>query len=151
MEIHRAGPDFRADKRLPLGFGILASIHLPHGISHGETFFDTEPHFPCFALFLDSSHSLILKRKATITAVAPKPKSTELLHKSEMKGIAGERNAGNEMAGPMQEFVRIGIANFLRTEKQRNEMPLFSEATGFQSVPYGPITAQDERTLVTIF
>jgi hypothetical protein len=137
---------------LPLGFGILASIHLPHGVSYGNAFFDTEPHFPCFALFLDSSNSLILKQKVTITEVA-KPQSrwfrfSKKFRMLKGKGLKGKEVARNEMPAPMQEFVRIGIANFLRTEEQRK---MTRGIHTWPGLPYGPITAQNERTVVTIY
>jgi hypothetical protein len=93
----------------------------------GETFFDVQPHFPCFALFLDSSNALALQ---------PTGKT-------------------------QHEYTRIGIAKFLRTQKQRAENPIPSWELGtniyndaeegdISSVPWGPITESDERVLITI-
>jgi hypothetical protein len=45
----------------PLGDGVLVELHIDHTVSIGEVYFDIQPHFPCFALFLDSSNSLVLK------------------------------------------------------------------------------------------
>lgn len=59
-EILQADASFQPDPQDPLGFGVLSQLHLPHGISYGEAFFDLEPHFPCSALFLDTSNALLL-------------------------------------------------------------------------------------------
>ena|SRR6266498_2622595 len=55
--------DERVAPQLRLGSkdGTPVEIHLDHGVSIGVAFFDTEVHFPSFALFLDVSQSLILK------------------------------------------------------------------------------------------
>ena len=106
---------------------MLTELHLDHDVSLGETFFDVQPHFPCFALFLDSSNALVLKPTET----------TE------------------------HEYIRIGIAKFLRTQEQRIENPMPSlelavniyrdaEESDISKVPWGPITESDARVLVTI-
>ena len=125
--IHEASPSHSYDKSEPLGFGLLTEVHLDHGVSMGETFFDVQPYFPCYALFLDSSNALVLKQ------------------------------TGN----PQGEYTRIGIAKFLRTQKQRLENPMPSVASVsslyidggesvFSKVPWGPITDSDARLLVTV-
>lgn len=111
-----ADPNYKPDKQLPLGLGVLVELHLDHGVSMGNAFFDTGSHFPCFALFFDSSNALILTPNA--------------------------RNA--------DDYVRIGIANFLRTDHQRSTRPMYSESTGTVRVPYGPITVDDARVIVTV-
>jgi len=83
----------------------------------GEAYFDFEPYFPCFGLFLDPQNALILKK-------------TE--------------NAEDE-------YTRIGIAKFLRTQSQREAEPFFQlEPFRLRYVPWGPMTENDERVLVTI-
>lgn len=114
--MHIADPNHKPDKQLPLGLGVLVELHLDHGVSMGNAFFDTVSHFPCFALFFDSSNALVLTLKAP--------------------------NA--------EEYVRIGIANFLRTKHQRSTRPMYSESTGIVRVPYGPIHADDARVTVTV-
>lgn len=110
-----------------LGFGVRTEIHLPHGVSFGEAFFDVQPYFPSFVLFLDSSNCLVLKR------------------------------TGNAE----QEYRRIGIARFLRTSRQRAEIPTPTVALDNNSlkelaagdgydVPLGPITGDYEHTSITI-
>jgi hypothetical protein len=61
VEIFRAGP-YIIDRSEPLGFGNLVELHLNHGLSLGEAYFDFEAWFPCFGLFLDSQNALILKK-----------------------------------------------------------------------------------------
>jgi hypothetical protein len=61
IEIHQADSGYKFDKTEPLGLGTLVEIHLNHDISMGEAYFDVQPHFPCFGLFLDPSNCLILK------------------------------------------------------------------------------------------
>jgi hypothetical protein len=47
--------------------------------------------------------------------------------------------------GKPDEYVRIGIAKFLRTEHQRKTEPMLRDGrSGFQMVPYGPMM-KDER------
>jgi hypothetical protein len=90
---------------------------LDHGVSTGFALFDVEAYFPSFALFLDSSHSLILK---------PTGKAEN-------------------------EYGRIGIANFLRTDRQQATKPYITlEPLKPENVSFGPITNQDARTFVTI-
>jgi hypothetical protein len=83
----------------------------------GRVHFDIQPQFPCFALFLDSSNSLVLKP------------------------------TGNAE----DEYVRIGIAKFLRTRKQQEIKPLdIKKTSGPQRVPWGPITDTHARAFVKI-
>jgi hypothetical protein len=52
--------------------------------------------------------------------------------------------------GKLDEYTRIGIAKFLRTEHQREtEHMLGKDRSGFQKVPYGPIT-KDKVSEITI-
>ena len=44
-----------------LGAHIPVELHRDHGVSKGIAFFDTEPQFPCLALFLDYCCALLLK------------------------------------------------------------------------------------------
>lgn len=44
---------------------IPVELHRDHGISKGKAFFDTEPQFPCSALFLDHHCALLLKSGAS--------------------------------------------------------------------------------------
>jgi hypothetical protein len=112
----RAGP-YIIDSTEPLGLGNLVELRLDHGLSLGEAYFDLEPDFTCFGLFLDSQNALILKKK------------------------------GN----PKSEFARVGIAKFLRTKSQREAEPFFEPGTiQPRHVPWGPMTENDERTMVTI-
>lgn len=46
----------------PLYHGTPVEIHFAHGIAKGAAFFDDQPYFPCFALFLDITSSLVLKK-----------------------------------------------------------------------------------------
>lgn len=59
-QILQADPDFQPSPCDPLGFGVISQLHLPHGISYGEAFFDLEPQYPCSALFLDPANALLL-------------------------------------------------------------------------------------------
>jgi len=43
--------------------GLPVEIYLDHGTSTGIACFDIEAYFPCFAMFLDCSNSLILRKK----------------------------------------------------------------------------------------
>ncbi len=113
-----------------IGHGVLSEIRLIDGVSLGDAFFDAQPCFPCHALFLDSSNALVLKETG--------------------------KGAG--------EFRRVGIAKFLRTARQRADQPLPRNETfksditslltlaecGLPMPPWGPITANDARTTVTI-
>ena len=48
-------------------------------------------------------------------------------------------------------YLRIGVAKFLRTEKQRGRVPMVSvPPRRFNRVPFGPISAEDETAVVTI-
>jgi len=53
--------------------------------------------------------------------------------------------------GKPDEYVRIGIAKFLRTEHQRNTEPIWpDDGSGLRMVPYGPMMKNDlsEVTIV---
>jgi hypothetical protein len=104
----------------PLGFGVLVKISVGGDTSHGTAHFDLaadEPHFPCSALFLDSSNALILRRKAEQREV----------------------------------YTRIGCGKFLRTESQRRASPLFTTVTSERTVPYGPISDDCPKAVVTVY
>jgi hypothetical protein len=47
----------------PLYHGTPVEIQFEHGVAKGAAFFDYQPHFPCFALFLDPTYSLVLKAR----------------------------------------------------------------------------------------
>jgi hypothetical protein len=84
----------------------------------GGAYFDFHPQFPCFALFLDPSNSLIL---------SPTGKAED-------------------------EYTRIGIAKFLRTQNQRTTEPFIIQGENMRvgNVPWGPITDKDARAFVKI-
>ena len=70
---HRATPapnddseEWSTDEINRSAFGYLSAhipveLHRDHGVSKGKAFFDTEPQFPCSALFLDHHCALLLK------------------------------------------------------------------------------------------
>jgi hypothetical protein len=56
-------PNDPEDKLQPtdehLVLGQLVQLNLSHGVSKGEVYFDFDPVFPCFAIFLDSQYCLL--------------------------------------------------------------------------------------------
>jgi hypothetical protein len=115
------------DKNEPLGFGVLTELHLSHGVSLGETFFDVRPHFPCFALFLDSSNALVLQRAGMTQNEYGRIGIAKFLR-------THEQRAKNPL--PSRE---LGVSVY-------ND----AEESIVSTVPWGPISESDEEALITI-
>lgn len=49
-----------------------------------------------------------------------------------------------------QNFVRIGVAKFLRTHSQRAALPMNAENIIERIIPYGPIGPQHPKAIVTV-
>lgn len=88
-------------------------------VSRGFAIFDRGPVLPCFALFLDSESSLLLKRSEY----------------------------------DFDEFQRIGIAKFSRTESQQDclaKETLSDAWTVSEESSWGPIDVMENPVTVTI-
>lgn len=55
------------------------------------------------------------------------------------------------MGNSANVYTRVGVANFLRTQSQREAAPIISKFDGLQFVPFGPMSDIDQDlVLVTI-
>lgn len=140
IEIKRSPPNFNPDPTDPIGFGVIAKLDLSHGESVGEAYFDVEPVFPCFALFVDSSNALILQPREAAIRQSPRPRVPS-------GRDAQPQGADQDLEGA---YVRIGIAKFLRTQSQREQESLLSLEAEFTRQPFGPIRPGDEKAVVTV-
>lgn len=173
LPIRLANPDTKVDRKLPLAFGTLCAMPTLSGLSHGEVYFDLEStdgedeylytrdanqtslsseealerieegrYYPYCGLFLDPSHCLVLR-----------PVSSDISFRMYSPGAPSE---GFEELLPT--FERVGVGNFLRTERQvkatTNKDP-GTRAVGDSYVftkgfKYGPIDETYRRIAVII-
>lgn len=125
--MNKAAPNTTPGSSDALGLGVLSEICLSDGVSLGDAFFDTQPCFPCHALFLDSSNALVLKETGRGAGEFTRV------------GIATFRRTARQRADnplPGMEMVE-------------NTIITLSESC-VPMAPWGPITENAVRTTVTI-
>jgi hypothetical protein len=113
-----------------LGMGVLSEIHLSDGVSLGDAFFDTQPCFPCHALFLDSSNALMLKETGRGAGEFTRVGIAKFL-----------RTARQRADNPLPETETIKASIETVTTLSQSGVPM---------APWGPITENFVRTTVTI-
>jgi hypothetical protein len=113
-----------------VGLGVLSEIRLGDGVSLGDAFFDSQPCFPCHALFLDSSNALVLKETGKAVGEFTRVGVAKFL-----------RTARQRADNPLPENGTFAADITL--------VPRLSQS-GLPMPPLGPITENVARTTVTI-
>ena len=113
-----------------LGLGVLSEIRLSDGLSLGDAFFDAQPCFPCYALFLDSSNALILKETGG--------GASEFTRVGVAKFLRTARQRADE---PLPETETMKADTMAVVKLAESGVPM---------APWGPITKDAVWTTVTI-
>lgn len=113
-----------------IGLGVLSEIRLGEDVSLGDAFFDTQPCFPCHAMFLDPSNALILKETGKGAGEFARVGIAKFLR-------TATQRAENPL--PMYETFDADSKSLIALGESGVPMP-----------PLGPITEHDARTTVTI-
>jgi hypothetical protein len=128
--MNKASADTTPGSSDALGLGVLSEICLSDGVSLGDAFFDTQPCFPCHALFLDSPNALVLKETGRDAGEFTRVGIAKFLR-------AAKQRADNPL--PETEMIEANVTMLVRLSE-----------SGMPMVSWGPITENFVRTTVTI-
>lgn len=132
LKMKEASRSVILDQPHALGLGVLSEICIGDtgGVSLGDVFFDTQPCFPCHALFLDSSNALVLEATEDGTGEFRRIGIAKFLRTAEQRANEPLLNKG---------MIETSPDSLLAAIKSGMPMP-----------PWGPITENIARTTITI-